>query len=107
MNAIQNIHIGSIIKKVLAEKAMTISEFADKINCTRQNVYAIFQRKSVDIELLINISKVLDYEFIKEYYPDITTSENPTILVAIEVKKNEIEKLALSEEFIRLCKHEK
>jgi len=73
MNTVQNIHIGSIIKKVLKEKSMTITEFARKINRERTTAYDIFERKSIDIELLIKISKVLDYDFIHEvYFPQKT-----------------------------------
>lgn len=36
---------------------------AKKINCDRTNIYKIFQRPSIDTELLARISKALDYDF--------------------------------------------
>ncbi len=39
---------------------------AKKINCDRTNVYKIFQRPSIDTELLSRISKALDYDFFLE-----------------------------------------
>ncbi len=87
---------------------MTIAEFARRINRERTTVYDIFERKSIDIELLISISKALDYDFIHEvYFPKNTNTASFKILIATEVEKNEIEKLNLPEEFVRLIKLKK
>lgn len=42
---------------------MTVTRFAEKLNCTRPNVYKIFAKKNIDIELLWHISQVLKYDF--------------------------------------------
>jgi len=103
MDLIQNIHIGSIIKKKLTEKSMTITEFACKINRERTTVYDIFERKSIDVELLIKISHVLDYDFIHEvYFPSNTHAASRKILVAFEIDEDELEKLELHKEIVRL-----
>lgn len=39
---------------------------AKKVNCDRTNIYKIFQRASIDTELLSRISKALDYDFFME-----------------------------------------
>ncbi len=64
----KDIHIGSIIRRKLNESPLTIAEFAESINRTRPTVYDIFQRKSIDIDLLIRISGVLNYNFLREIY---------------------------------------
>ncbi|GHT15418.1 hypothetical protein AGMMS4956_15310 [Bacteroidia bacterium] len=70
------IHIGKEIEKVLRERGMPITEFAAKICCHRKNVYNIFTRKTIDIDKLILISKVLDYDFIHAiYFPDISPAK--------------------------------
>ncbi len=56
-------HIGSEIHKILKKKGMTVSEFARRINSSRENAYSIFKRKSVDTELLQTISRVLQHDF--------------------------------------------
>ena len=72
---------------------MTITEFAQGIDRERTTIYDIFERKSIDTELLIKISQVLNYDFIHEvYFPD--TSQKVQII--IEVDRNEIDKLDLS-----------
>jgi len=105
MDPTQSIHIGSIIKKKLDENSMSILEFAKKINRDRTTVYDIFERKSIDIELLIKISNALDYDFIHEvYFPENTNKTSKKILVAIEVEEDEVEKLDLFKEFVRFVK---
>ena len=99
---IQNIHIGSAIEKVLIEKSMTKSDFGKKINHERSSVYDILKRKSIDTDLLVEISKVLDYDFIRKLYYDEETS--PTVYIAIKTSKEEINKMNLSDEFIYLIK---
>lgn len=57
-------NFGSEIRKVLKEKGMTVSEFARRINKSRENAYDIFRRKSLDTDLLSIISQTLDYDFL-------------------------------------------
>jgi len=101
--SIQNIHIGSIIEKKLREKSIIITEFADKIGCTRSNVNDIFTRKSIDTELLIRISKALEYDFIRNIYYGEELSY--PISISIKTEEDLLKKLNLLEEFIRLIKN--
>jgi hypothetical protein len=57
------IHIGNQIKTRLLETGMSKSEFARRINKTSQNVYDIFERKTIDTGLLTVISKTLEFNF--------------------------------------------
>ena len=52
----------------IQERGIRVSDFAKAIHCNRTNVYSIFARKSMTAEQLSKISKVLDYDFISEYY---------------------------------------
>lgn len=60
------IHIGELIKQRLCEIERGPAWLAKKINCDRTNIYKIFQRASIDTELLARISKALDYNFFIE-----------------------------------------
>lgn len=71
-----NIHIGEIIKEKFVERKISASDFASRINHARSTVYDIFNRKSIDIDLLLKISEVLEYDFISEIY---VQSLSPTI----------------------------
>lgn len=63
------IHIGKKINQVFQKKGMTISEFGRRINKSRENVYDIFKRKTIDTGLLSQISDVLDYDFFQHLTP--------------------------------------
>lgn len=59
----EEMHIGEKIKKVLESKGITVTEFAKRINKSRENIYSIFTRKTIDTGLLQSISRVLEYDF--------------------------------------------
>lgn len=46
---------------------MTVTEFADKINYSRRNIYSIFSKESIDTSLLFKISEVLKYNFFNDF----------------------------------------
>lgn len=83
------IHIGQLIRQKQEEKGIKISELARSIHCDRSNIYNIFSRKSIDIELLINISKALDFDFISNYYLPKIEKDNKELSIIITVKKRE------------------
>ncbi len=108
----KEIHIGSIIKKKFEESELTIKDFAAMIYCDRTTVYDIFKRKSIDVERLVRISLVLNYDFINEIYlkpieicPSSATPTQ-TILIAVPVDAQNLDLLNLPEAFIRLIKEE-
>ena len=59
-------HIGNIIKGVLAEKRISVSEFAKMANSDRANMYRILSRESIDLSVLECYSRLLDYDFFLE-----------------------------------------
>ena len=106
----ENVHIGSIIKQKVIDSSMTIKEFADGINCERTTVYHIFRQKSIDIEKLIKISEILNYDFISEIYLKKNrkiTHPSQTIFIAVEVDSDSLQQMTLPDDFIRLIKNQK
>jgi DNA-binding Xre family transcriptional regulator len=61
------IHIGQKIKERAKEVKVGTTELAKVINTTKQNVYGIFKRESVDTALLLQLCKALNYDFFAEY----------------------------------------
>ncbi len=45
------------------------TEFGRRINKSRETVYNIFQRKSIDTSLLEKIGQVLEFDFFQYYTP--------------------------------------
>lgn len=58
-------HIGEIIREVMLHKKYTVSLLAKSIHTTRTNMHRILRKDSIDIELLVRISLVLEYDFFR------------------------------------------
>ena len=56
-------HIGEKIKKRAKELRIGPTELAKMINTSKQNIYGIFKRESIDTALLQKLSKALNYDF--------------------------------------------
>ena len=61
------IHIGKKIKEEVYKQRISITTFAKKISRSRNVVYDIFERESVDTDLLNKIGKVLNCDFFSVY----------------------------------------
>ena len=85
-----SIHIGSKIKSVVTKQGITISEFGRRINKSRENVYSIFKRKTIDTGLLQSISKVLEHDFFEYYTPQLQKlkEENQTLKDMVKFLKS-------------------
>lgn len=58
--------IGYLIKEELEKQERSISWFARKLSCDRSNVYRLFQKESIDTNLLARISILLGRDFFAE-----------------------------------------
>lgn len=61
------IHIGKKIREEVDRQNIPITDFARKISRSRNVVYDIFERESVDTDLLNKIGKVLNCDFFSIY----------------------------------------
>ena len=55
--------IGCLIFERLTQTEHSIAWFARKLHCSRTNVYNIFKKTNLDVELLKRISVILNYNF--------------------------------------------
>ena len=55
-----------MIRAELKAQGRTVTWFAKAIHTTRTNVYKIMDKESIDLKLLIRISKLLHYDFLSE-----------------------------------------
>ena len=92
----KDVHIGKLIKLKLSESNFSIADFAEAIHKTRTTVYDIFNRKSIDIDLLVTISEVLQFDFISYAYSNRSETSSPgtsnSYLIVKVVKECELEK---------------
>ena len=67
MNDIRDVHIGKLIKEKLKEQHQTNVWLAEHIPCTPNHLYKIFSKADINTNLLIRISKILNYNFFEEF----------------------------------------
>ncbi len=63
--------IGQIIKGELLEQERSVAWFSRKIHLDRSNVYRLFQKNSIDTDLLRRISQVLRRDFFALYSQEL------------------------------------
>ena len=87
--------IGQLIDDVVRRQGLSVQEFADKIYCSRQNVYDLFKRSTIDVAQLQLISKALNHNFLMDIMenPELVDITNP------EVKKDLLNRRAVAQFF--------
>jgi len=56
-------HLGESIKKELFKKGYSAKWLSVQLQCERTNVYNIFKRENMDVDLLAKISVILKHNF--------------------------------------------
>ena len=95
------LHIGHMVKSVFDKSGLSVAEFARRIHCERTNVYKIFNRRTIDVEMLVAISEALEHNFLEDvmkYYGlsakySTNLSFNITLEDLTEEKVNNISKV--------------
>lgn len=95
--------IGDLINEEVRRKGMPVTKFAKEINCQRNNVYDIFNRSNMDIDLLKRISKVLgvnffqtianDLDLVREEADNVNQQEQKAVSQFLDVVPKLLEKM--------------
>ena len=95
MANIDNVHIGQLVKAVFDESGMTVSELARQLRCERTNVYTIFKRRTIDVELLAILSKTLNHNFLDDAMRlyGLTATFSPKLSICIGFEDFSVEKI--------------
>ncbi len=67
MKATSQLAIGQLIQEELRRQHRSAAWLASQLQCNRTNVYKIFNRPSIDCELLLKISGALSHNFFNHY----------------------------------------
>jgi len=98
--------IGERIKAIFDARQMKLKDFAEEIGVARQNIYRIFEKDSIDTDLLIKISSVLEHNFFM-YFESVDSNKK---IGSGQIDKGENEALLKELDFInnelRLAKKE-
>lgn len=61
-----DIDIGLMVRSYLTAHGIKVSWLAKQLSTDRSNCYKILKRKNMDIQLLIRISQIVDYNFVAD-----------------------------------------
>jgi len=96
------IHIGETIKEKFTSSGLSVTELARRIRTTRQNVYGIFERSSIDTALLIRLGEALNHNFFNHFMDenvmedigsDYVEKRPARVVLQIEVDKDKEEEI--------------
>ncbi|QIG89339.1 helix-turn-helix domain-containing protein [Chryseobacterium sp. POL2] len=63
----KDIHIGQMMKTKVTESGIEISRICNFLKCSEEHISEMYESKSLDTELLLKWSKLLDYDFFRVY----------------------------------------
>ena len=74
---------------------MNVSELARQLHCERTNVYTIFKRRTVDVELLAMLSEILNHNFLDDAMRlyGLTATFSPKLNLSISLDSFTTEKM--------------
>lgn len=85
---IEKVNIGEIIRQKVEEKGLNKSQFAKLLGMKRQNVdRTVFNKTSIDTNLLCDISEVLDCNLF-DYYKSNEINDNREVKAVLTLELN-------------------
>lgn len=104
---ISRVNIGAIVREKVEEKGLSQAEFARQIGIQRQNVVkTVFDKASLDTNLLCNISEVLEcnlFDYFKSNNGNDKTELRATITIEMgQEKKDRSVRFVFGENDIKL-----
>lgn len=69
-----NIHIGNLIREQLRKDQRSVSWLSREIHCSRNHLYKVFRKPSLDADLLLRISKSVQFNFFQYYTAEFLES---------------------------------
>ena len=67
MEHTEGIHIGRLIQAQLKADKRSVSWLANEIGCTRNHLYKVFRKPSLDSDLIFSISKAMQFNFFQYF----------------------------------------
>lgn len=69
-------HIGQLIRQKMKEQHRSTVWLARQLSYSRTNVYKIYEKSSIDTEVLLRISAILGYDFFSTYSKELYHRNN-------------------------------
>jgi len=74
------VHKGEIIEKAVRRSGISITELSKRIGISRRHIYNVFNNPDINWEIIVQIGKVIHYDFSKDFVELETFPENKKIL---------------------------
>ena len=72
----EKIHIGKMISDKMKEEGRSAHWLAQKLSCSRSNIYKIYEKSNMDIIQLLHISRILHHDFFNDISIQIKINDN-------------------------------
>lgn len=69
-------HIGKRVQEVMSEKGKTVAWLAEQLPCERSNIYNMFHRRNIGVDLLMRLSELMEHDFFKELSNEFRNQEH-------------------------------
>ena len=73
-NLQSNIHIGQLIREQLKADQRSASWLAREIGCSRNHVYKVFKKSSLEADLILKISIAMNFNFFQYYSAEVNAA---------------------------------
>lgn len=82
------IHIGQSIKELVNQKEITVERICNFLNKDEKFVESMYESKSIDADLLLRWSKLLEYDFFRLYSSHLILYAPPSAVNKTNQKSN-------------------
>ena len=89
---LKTIHLGTMVKRELKAQGRTVVWLARTLNMERSSIYKIFERNSLNVELLIRISLVMHHDFFKDVSDKIRNNYDEIVELFLNTQQKRVNK---------------
>lgn len=94
------LHIGKEIRRIAKQKQVKQIELAEMIITSKQNIYSIYQRKTIDTGILVKICNALNHNFFTYYFEQLEFDAEKELKEELNILKTSL--LEKSKEIVYL-----
>lgn len=84
----KEIHIGTLINQAVTECGVETPRICNFLNCSEEEIQKMYQTKSLDTEILLKWSKLLEYDFFRIYSQHLILYAPPSAVNKTTPEKN-------------------
>ncbi|MCQ2222498.1 MAG: helix-turn-helix transcriptional regulator [Bacteroidaceae bacterium] len=70
-------HIGEIIRQKVKERGKSVVWLSRELSCSRTNVYKLYDKSSIDTDVLLRLSVILNCDFFAFYSQELGLRRQP------------------------------